>query len=105
MSLALHRSRLVYAPELADLRHKPPHPGVMADTMRAVESAKEVSSLDSQASGRPGTIGCSGRRAPTEQGSRRADWDAPLGLDAQLPSEQAGRIGTNMPAARTGGEG
>ena len=41
------RSRLVDAPELANPRHKPPDPGVMAEAMRAVESAKEVSRPDS----------------------------------------------------------
>ena len=37
------RGRLVDAPELANPRHKPPDPGVIAEAMQAVESAKEVS--------------------------------------------------------------
>jgi transposase InsO family protein len=40
------RGRLVDAPKLANPRHKPPDPGVMAEAMRAVESAKEVSRPD-----------------------------------------------------------
>src|SRR5918997_79956 len=41
------RGKLADAPELANPRHKPPDPGVMAEAMRAVESAKEVSRPDS----------------------------------------------------------
>ncbi len=40
------RARLAEEPKLADPRHKPPDPGVMAEAMRAVESAKEVSRPD-----------------------------------------------------------
>ena len=40
------RGKLADAPELANPRHKPPDPGVMAEAMRAVESAKEVSRPD-----------------------------------------------------------
>ena len=37
------RGRLAEEPKLANPRHKPPDPGVMAEAMRAVEGAKEVS--------------------------------------------------------------
>ena len=40
------RARLAEEPKLANPRHKPPDPGVMAEAMRAVESAKEVSRPD-----------------------------------------------------------
>jgi hypothetical protein len=43
------RGKLADAPELANPRHKPPDPGVMAEAMRAVESAKEVSRPDTLA--------------------------------------------------------
>ena len=41
------RSRLAEEPKLANPRHKPPDPGVMAEAMRTVQSAKEVSRPDS----------------------------------------------------------
>ncbi len=41
------RGRLVDAPKLANPRHKPPDPGVMAKAMRAVQSAKQVSRPES----------------------------------------------------------
>jgi len=41
------RSRLAEEPKLANPRHKPPDPNVMAEAMRAVGSAKEVSRPDS----------------------------------------------------------
>ena len=40
------RSSLAEAPKLANPRHKPPDPDVMAEAMRAVETAKEVSRPD-----------------------------------------------------------
>ncbi len=44
---AVVRGRLAKEPKLANPRHKPPDPNVMAEAMRAVESAKEVSRPDS----------------------------------------------------------
>ncbi len=43
---AVVRGRLVDAPKLANPRHKPPDPGVMAEAMLTVQSAKEVSQPD-----------------------------------------------------------
>jgi transposase InsO family protein len=40
------RGRLAEAPDLANPRHKPPDPTVMAEAMRAVATAKEVSRPD-----------------------------------------------------------
>jgi transposase InsO family protein len=40
------RSRLAEVPKLANPRHKPPDPGIMAEAMRTVQSAKEVSRPD-----------------------------------------------------------
>ena len=40
------RSRLAQASKLANPRRKPPDPGTMAEAMRAVESANEVSRPD-----------------------------------------------------------
>ena len=40
------RARLAEEPKLANPRHKPPDPGVMAEAMRTVQSAKEVSRPD-----------------------------------------------------------
>ena len=37
------RGRLAEEPKLASPRHKPPDPGIMAEAMQAVASAKEVS--------------------------------------------------------------
>ena len=41
------QARLAEEPKLANPRHKPPDPGVMAEAMRTVQSAKEVSRPDS----------------------------------------------------------
>ena len=40
------RSRLTEEPKLANPCHKPPDPNLMAEAMRAIESAKEVSRPD-----------------------------------------------------------
>ena len=40
------QARLAEEPKLANPRHKPPDPGVMAEAMRTVQSAKEVSRPD-----------------------------------------------------------
>ena len=40
------QARLAKEPKLANPRHKPPDPGVMAEAMRTVQSAKEVSRPD-----------------------------------------------------------